>query len=152
MANLSTSGKYAEKLLNGHARPIDDEENAWEGKLGDYIELSFTEPKEIKEVRLTLDSDLNRLTVGATGYVHRKGTVANVSRNMPHVHLPMTLIKTIRAEILNERGEWECVSEITGIKRRVVYLNINRSARAIRIIPTESYGNETVKIFTLDLR
>ena len=151
-ANLSTSGKYAEKLLNGHARPIDDEENAWEGKLGDYIELSFTEPKEIKEVRLTLDSDLNRLTVGATGYVHRKGTVANVSRNMPHVHLPMTLIKTIRAEILNEHGEWECVSEITGIKRRVVYFNINRSARAIRIIPTESYGNETVKIFTLDLR
>ena len=151
-ARLSTNGKYAEKLINGHARPIDDEENAWEGKLGDYIELSFESPEEIKNIRLTLDSDLNRLTVGATGYVHRKGTVANVSRSMPHVHLPETLIKKIRAEVLTEDGRWEKAAELDGIKRRVVYLDINKIARAIRIIPTESYGNETVKIFTLDLR
>lgn len=78
--------------------------------------------------------------------------VANVSRNMPLVHLPETLIKTIRAEILTEDGRWESTTEITGIKRRVVYLNINKTAKAIRIIPTESYGNNNIKIFTLDLR
>ena len=151
-AKITTSGKYAEKLINGHARPIGDEENAWEGALGDYIELDFGEKKDISEIRLTLDSDLNRLTVGATGYVHRKGTVANVSRTMPLVHLPKTLVKTIRAEVLTDDGKWEKALELTDIKRRVVYLKINKKARAVRIIPTESYGNNEIKIFTLDAR
>ena len=151
-AKLSSSGKYAEKLINGHARPIGDEENAWEGKLGDFIELDFGEAKQIDTVRLTLDADLNRQTIGSNGYCDRKCTVANVTRDMPFVHLPKTLIKTVRAEILTDDGSWGLADEVTGIKRRLVYLKIGKKARAVRIIPTESYGNEDVKIFTLDVR
>ena len=151
-AKISTSGKYAEKLINGHARPIGDEENAWEGKIGDFIRLDFGEAKQIDTVRLTLDADLNRKTIGSNGYCDRKCTVANVTRDMPFVHLPKTLIKTVRAEILTEDGRWELADEVTGIKRRLVYLKIGKKARAVRIIPTESYGNEEIKICTLDAR
>ena len=149
---LSTSGMYAEKLINGHARPIGDEENAWVGKLGDYIELTFDSPEKISEIRLTLDSDLNRQTVGADGYVHRKATVANVSRNMPLVHLPKTLISDIRVEVLSENGEWKYAARISDNRRRVAYIRLNETSRAVRIIPEKSYGNEEVRIFTLDVR
>ena len=151
-AKITTSGKYAEKLLNGHARPIGDEENAWVGKCGDYIELSFEKPETVKEVRLTLDSDLNRKTTGSDGYMDRKGTVCNVTRNMPLVHLPKTLLSDIRVEVLTENGEWETAASVTGNKRRVVYLSVNRTTERLRVIPEKSYGNEEIRIFTLDAR
>jgi len=151
-AKITTSGKYAEKLVNGHARPIGDEENAWVGKCGDYIELSFEKPESIKEVRLTLDSDLNRKTTGSDGYMDRKGTVCNVTRNMPLVHLPKTLVSDIRVEVLTEDGRWESTASVKGNRRRVVYLNVNRTAEKLRVIPEKSYGNDEIKIFTLDAR
>ena len=151
-AVISSNGLFAEKLTNGHARPIGTEENAWIGKCGDEIEIRFTEEKYIREVRLTLDSDLNRQTIGANEYMHRKVTLCNVARNTPLVHLPETLVKSIRVEVLENDGTWTLASRLTEIKRRVVYLPVGKTAKAIRIIPEDSYGSEEIKIFTLDAR
>ena len=151
-AQITSNGSFAEKLTNGHARPIGEEENAWVGKCGDYIEVKFGSPEKVREVRLTLDSDLNRKTTGSDGYMDRKGTVCNVTRNMPLVHLPKTLVSDIRVDVQNENGSWECAAKISGNRRRVAYLAVNRTARAIRVIPEKSYGNEEIRIFTLDVR
>ncbi len=151
-AKITSNGKYAEKLVNGHARPIGEEENAWQGRVGDFIEVSFDSPQEIHEIRLTLDSDLNRKTIGADGYLEPKATVCNVSRNMPFVHLPQTLVRDIEVDVLCEDGTWERAYTLCDIKRRVVYLPVNRTTRAVKIIPTSSYGCEEIKIFTLDVR
>lgn len=151
-ATLVSNGKYAEKLTNGHARPIGDEENAWIGKVGDFIELHFADPEEIHQVRLTLDSDLNRTTIGAQGYLEAKATVCNVSRDMPFVHLPQTLVRKMEIYALSEEGEWELVSFADQIKRRVLYLPVNKKTRGIKIVPVSSYGCREVKIFTLDVR
>ena len=151
-AKITTNGKYAEKLTNGHARPIGDEENAWVGSLGDYIELEFDKPEKVNEIRLTLDSDLNRKTIGSNGYMDRKGTVCNVTRDMPLVHLPEALISEIRVDYLTDDGKWESASTLSEIKRRVVYLPVNKTTKAVRVIPLSSYGSQTVKIFTLDAR
>ena len=151
-AKITSNGAYAEKLTNGHARPIGNEENCWIGRCGDYIEARFDTPRAVREVRLTLDSDLNRKTIGANGYVHRKGTVANVSRNMPLVHLPKTLVSDVRVDILTETGEWKSCSKITDNKRRVVYLPVNETTLAVRVIPEKSHGNDEIKIFTFDVR
>ena len=151
-AKISSNGKHPEKLINGHARPIGSEENAWVGKCGDYIQLDFEKPEFVKEVRLTLDSDLNRKTTGSDGYMDRKGTVCNVTRNMPLVHLPKTLVSDIRVEALTENGKWELAAKISGNRRRVAYLSVNKTAKAVRVIPEKSYGNDEIKIFTLDVR
>ena len=82
----------------------------------------------------------------------RKGTVCNVTRNMPLVHLPKTLVSDIRVDVQNENGSWECAAKISGNRRRVAYLAVNRTACAIRVIPEKSYGNEEIRIFTLDVR
>ena len=151
-AHITSGGTYAEKLTNGHARPIDGEENAWVGCVGDPIEFHFDAEEEIREIRLTLDSDLGRKTVGADGYVQEKGTVCNTSRSMPFVHLPKTLVREICAEVLVEDGSWERVSVASQIKRRVVYLPVHKRTRAVRVIPLASYGCEQIKIFTADVR
>ena len=88
-------------------------------------------PEKVEKVRLTLDSDLNRQTVGADGYVHKKGTVANVSRTMPHVHLPKTLVSDLRVDILTDSGEWENAGRISGNRRRVVYIDLNKKTKAV---------------------
>lgn len=151
-ATITTSGRYAEKLTNGHARPIGEEQNAWEGKLGDVIELHFDAPEKLRELRLTLDSDLDRESVGADGYVNAKGTVANIARHMPLVHLPKTLVSDIRVEALNESGEWITVANVCDNRRRVVYVPLDLTASALRVIPEKSHGNRDIRIFTLDVR
>ena len=82
----------------------------------------------------------------------RKGTVCNVTRNMPFVHLPKTLVSDIRVDVLTENGEWETIAKVTDNRRRIVYLDINKTASAVRVIPEKSYGNNEIKIFTLDVR
>ena len=151
-AKISSNGLFAEKLRNGHARPIDYEENAWVGKCGDYIEVRFENAEKVSEVRLTLDSDLNRKTTGSDGYMDRKATVCNVMKNMPLVHLPKTLVSDLRVDILCDDGSWKCAAKITENRRRVVYLKLNEITKAVRIIPEKSYGNDEIKIFTLDVR
>ena len=151
-AKITTDGKYPEKLINGHARPIGGDENAWVGKLNGYIQLSFDNPEKINEIRLTLDSDLNRETIGANGYMNEKVTVCNVSRNMPFVHLPKTLIRDIRIDYMTEDGKWETAYTMKDIKRRVVYIPVNATSKEFRIIPLSSYGNDEINIFTLDAR
>ena len=151
-ATVTSSGQFAEKLTNGHARPIGEEENAWVGKCGDFIEVAFEKPEQVKEVRLTLDADLNRETIGADGYMFRKCTLCNVALNTPLVHLPEVLVKDVRVEITEDGKTWEQAARLTDIKRRVVYLPVGKTAKAVRIIPESSYGSETIKIFTLDVR
>jgi hypothetical protein len=151
-ARITSDGLFPEKLINGHARPILDEENAWIGKCGDTIEVALEKQAYIREIRLTLDSDLNRETIGANGYMHRKCTLCNVARNTPLVHLPEALIKDLRVEISDDGKTWYVASRLTDIKRRVVYLPVGKTAKTVRVIPEASYGNETVRIFTLDVR
>jgi len=151
-ATITSNGKYSEKLVNGCARPIGEEENAWIGRIGDPIELSFDAPEEVRELRLTLDSDLDRKTIGANGYMDEKGTVCNVSRAMPLVHMPRTLVRELAVYVLGADGEWELAASLADIKRRVVYLPVNRTTRALRVVPVSSYGNDEIKIFTLDAR
>ena len=151
-ASITSCGKYVEKLTNGHARPIGEEENAWRGSVGDYIELRYDAPEEIREIRLTLDSDLNRKTIGADGYLEPKATVCNVSREMPLVHFPKTMVRKMEVYVLSEAGEWELLSLVDNIKRRVLYLPVNKRTRGIKIIPVSSYGCKEIKIFTLDVR
>ncbi|MBR5868119.1 MAG: FAD-dependent oxidoreductase, partial [Clostridia bacterium] len=151
-AAISSGGLFTEKLTNGHARPLGEEENAWIGKCGDPIEISFEDPEYVREVRLTLDSDLNRETIGADGYMHRKCTLCNVALDTPFVHLPHTLVKDLRVDISEDGEIWTQVTRLTDIKRRVVYLSVDKTAKALRIVPESSYGRDLIRIFTLDVR
>jgi len=150
-AEIRTTGKYPERLINGINRKRGDDENAWEGKCGDEILIDFKKAVELREMRITLDSDLNRLTVGAGGYVKNKPTVSNTSRTMPFVHLPETLVKDMDVTLSLDGGEERTVF-LRGIKRRLVTVAINERVKAIKLVPVSTYGAELVRIFSLNVK
>lgn len=86
------------------------------------------------------------------GYMFRKCTLCNVAINMPFVHLPETLVKDLRVEVSEDGETWCDADSLTDIKRQVVYVSVGKTAKAVRTIPEASYGKETIKIFTLDMR
>ena len=151
-AKVTTSGSFAEKLFNGNCRPIGDEENAWVGKPGDFIELRFDTPERVETVNLILDSDLNRDTVGAGNYVKRKSTLCNIMRDMPLVHLPETLISDMKLEVLSEGGEWEERKGLSKNRKRLAKIPLGETVLGIRLTPVSTYGKKKVRIFSLNLK
>ncbi len=150
-AAVKSSGKNAELLFNGHHRKIGDAENAWEGKAGDTIELRFNSAYYVKELRLVADSDLNRLTIGAGGYVKNKPTVSNTSRSMPQVHLPETLLRELDVELILEDGSYETI-HVKDNRRRLVIVPIGKRISGVKLTPVSTYGAEIVKLFSLNVK
>ncbi|MBO5879190.1 MAG: FAD-dependent oxidoreductase [Clostridia bacterium] len=151
-ATVTTSARFAEKLFNGHNRPIGDEENAWVGKCGDFIMMSFAGETYVDEIAITFDSDLNRETIGAGGYVTNSSTLCNRTVNMPFVHLPETLVKDMKIEYLDENGLWQNTDGISENKRRLVKFKLQKKVLAIKLTPVSTYGKETVRIFGINLK
>ena len=150
-ARIETTGSFAEKLRNGAERPIGDEENAWVGKSGDTIDVFFDEASEISRIRMVFDSDLNREHIGGGGYMDRKATLCNVKRDTPLVHLPTTLVKSVRV-FVSEDGE--NFSEIGGLRenrRRLAYVPIGRRVCAVRLLIDETHGDSEIRIFSVDV-
>ena len=122
-------------------------ENLWIGNKGDYIEFVFHEPQYIKELRIIFDSDLNR------------NYVECLNRNfqqMPHIYplgetrfrLPETLIKKFKIEVCNENNE---VSEKSYENHlRFVTIEVNQTAKWIRLIPEETWGADSFRIFSVE--
>ena len=150
-AKITTDGKYIDRLINGHHRKIGENENAWEGICGNSIELKLDCARDVKEIRLVADSDLNRLTIGAGAYVKNKPTISNTSRTMPFVHLPETLIRDLKVEVYLEDGSMLDAS-VENNKRRLIIIPIGKKIVGIKLTPVSTYGAEIVKIFSLNVK
>lgn len=141
-AALSAEGGNPEPLRNGMDRPIDDHDNAWTGKPGQWLEYRFNNPQKLSKTRVVFDSDLNR-----------------GPRNMPAIFklgqalrkVPESLVKSFRIDA-EVNGTWTTAVEINDNHQRLVNLNLNIKAAAIRLIPLETWGAEDVRIFAWDVR
>ena len=151
-ATISTSGIGAVNLLNGYDRKIGDNENCWQGKPGDSITVSFENSQHIDELRFVFDSDLNRRTNGDSTWLAVKSTMANYPLNQEPVHLPETLVKDFRVELMDENGEIILLKEIINNRQRLVKLSVNKKCGGFRITPLSTYGCEEVRIFSINAR
>lgn len=148
-AQIMTNGEHAELLINGHERQIGEETNCWRGKAGDYIEIRFDQSQWVEQVRIVLDSDLDRKTIGGGNYLPQKATIANVPANLQPVHVPETLVKDMRIEVMDENGKYETVVEILENHQRIITPAIGRECRGIRMIPLSTHGSDGVNIFSV---
>lgn len=150
-AVISSNGKDAELLINGHERPIGNDTNCWKGNVGNYIEIKFDKHKYINELRIVLDSDLDRKTIGCCGYVPEKPTIANIPLELHPVHTPETLVKDIRVELVNESGFYKTFAEIKDNYQRIINVNINTECYGIRITPLSTHGCDTINIYSVSV-
>ena len=132
-------------LINGHDR---GEGNFWTGKAGDTIEITFDKEYELSEIRIILDSDLDRKTVGAQGCLPEKPTLANYPLGQPTVHIPETLVRELRIETTD--GATIC--HMTDNHQRLLIIPAKVRCGGIRIIPISTHGADAVNIFSVDVR
>jgi hypothetical protein len=129
-------------VLNGYDRTIGDDLNAWTAKMGDTLEFRWEESVSIGRMRLVFDSDLSR--------EHDRNMVSYYSLDIEPMSVPPEMVKKFTVERQTGDGEWEVVVDEKNNYQRLVWIEENLVTSGIRIIPRESWGNETVKVFSVD--
>jgi len=142
-AELTASESDPEPLRNGIDRPIGDNDNGWIGKLDSWIQYSFNEPKNIKQVRLIFDSDLNRKNMALR---------CCYPLNIEPYRVPKTIIKKFKIETQTETGKWEAVFSEDNNYQRLVCISISICTKAIRFIPQAAWSSENAHLFAFDVR
>ena len=132
-------------LIDGHDRGAD---SCWTGKIGESVEIRFAEKTAIGEIRIILDSDLDRKTVGAEGNLPEKPTLANYPLDQPTVHVPQTIVKDLTVETLDGTQ----LAKIEGNYQRLLIIPTDAVCTGIRITPTATHGTETVRIFSVNVK
>ena len=142
-AELTASEGDPEPLRNGLDRPIGGEDNGWTGSLGSsWVQYTFDGPRRVRGLRFVFDSDLNRR-----------------EKNMPHyypfpiepVGVPETMTRAFRAEALGEDGGWHVVARVENNYQRLVRLDVDVQASAIRFVPEGTWGAERAHLFAWDV-
>ena len=151
-AEITTDGKDASAIINGFDRKIGENENCWTGKVGNSIQIKFAKEECITEIAITLDSDLNRTTIGDETSIKNKNTVSNIPLDLKPVHTPTTLVKEMKIEYITSDGETKELAVVSDNYQRVVSLKVNQSCCGIKITPLSTHGCEEVRIFSVTIK
>jgi len=141
-AALTASQGDPEPLRNGLDRPVGGDDNGWRGTPGAWVEYRFTAARQLRRLRFTFDSDLNRT---------EKNQPSCYPLEMPAYGVPSVMIRDFRIEALDHAGEWMVVAQVTNNYQRLVRLEIAVTTTAIRFIPEATWGAPTVHVFAWDI-
>ena len=146
-AQLSASEGDPEPLRNGidramHGAPIGDAYNGWVARKGASVEYRFAELQPVGVSRLVFDSHLNRTGQNMPCAYPLQAEPANV---------PPTMVRAFRIEAEDADGRWAVVHRESDNYQRLVRISMDLTARAVRLIPEETWGSDEVRLFAWDL-
>ena len=118
---------------------------------GHSVEYRFPTPSSVESVHVTFDSDLNRETLPGDRCEREHATRANVPKDAPEFHLPLTLCRSFRLEMDTPEGT-QTLLDITANATRAYHVPIRRpDVTALRLIPLSNYGEGThTRVFSFD--
>ena len=141
-AKIETSdGADAGDVRNGYDRVIGENENAWNAKIGDSIQLTWDEPVAVAKIRLVFDSDLCRPTHNMVSYY---------KLDVEPYRVPAELVKKYRVQTRDAAGAWSDHVVEENNYQRLVWVPIGAETSGIRVVVDESWGNDTVRVFAID--
>ncbi len=150
-AEITADGVDApERLINGVERNF--EENGIAIEAGKSIVVDFGKIAKCDMVRIVLDSDLNRETTCDGDHMNEKATVANIPLNLPKVHLPGFMAKEITVEFMDDAGNWNDLAKISENRKRLIKIEKEFSAKAVKITFNEAWDGKTVNVFSVDVK
>ena len=142
-AELKASSGDPEPLRNGMERPVDNNDNCWEGSTGDWVEYSFNRVEQIGRIRIVFDSNLNR-----TPY----NMVAKYPLHMTHFSPPETLISGFHIEAENDSGKTIEIFRTGNNYQRLFRMQLPFAARRVRLYIDAVCGCGNKKIFSFDIK
>jgi len=137
------AGDGAERLLDGWDRDRENESHAFHGAPGNGIEFCWNDPAQIAGARIVFDSNLQLHKRMPCTYPHRENGKCAV---------PKSLVKAFRIEVLENGGrEWRTVFRETDNYQRLVCVPLaGVRARALRLVPEETWGDPEARIFSFE--
>jgi hypothetical protein len=148
-ARLTASSGDPEPLRNGVDRPVGDKANGWSAPLGGaWVQYEFDAPADLRHLRFVFDSDLNR-----------NGPRGACRRNIPCFYplhpelraLPPTLLRTFRVEARDAAGAWRELLRVEENHQRLVRIETNVRATALRLLPQATWGGAEARLFAWDV-
>lgn len=151
-AELTLDGAYTAALEN--LRDGNDRENVFICEAGQQILCRFRTPRQITEVRIVFDSDLDRQTLPGSQTERRHMTRCNLLPDSPVMHLPSTLCSDFILEGLDETGSPVITKKTTNNLHRLVKLPLHgRKLSALRLTPLAAHaGGTQMRLFSLDVQ
>ena len=134
-AHLTSSSGDPEPVRDGWNRTIGTDDHAWVIRQGEWIAYSFDEPMLVKEVRLVLDSALQR-------NVQLSHLVDDDQLTTPPPELP----RKIRLEGLID-GQWKTLYQDSNQHQRLLILGVNKVVKGIRFSVEETWGGLHSRLF-----
>ncbi len=141
-------------LRDGHDRPDTETSHLWTGPLGSVIEIRLDRPAPIRQIRMVFDSDLERETLPEGERRLHRPMEAIYRLDQPVLHLPHTLIRSWRLELVGTDGSTELIAGEERNSRRLVLLRPERpwpEAAAVRLSLLESWGCAEARLFSFDV-
>lgn len=118
------------------------EENCWVGGEGDTVEYCFDGERDVREIRLVFDNDMNR-------------KYHNMPCNYPLVQkkfkLPRTLIRAYRIEGIDDEGR-KFTLYVENNHQRFVKHRVEWRVSSLRFVPLATHGCEEFRLFDFEIR
>lgn len=132
----------AEILRSGIDRETDGTTcNQYIGGKNEKVYYRYTEPVYISEVRIIFNSRLER---------EYDNMPASYPLVQPDYKMPETLVKKFQLYIRTEEGT-SLLYETDANFKRMVKIPVNRMAEEVILIPEETWGDEKIRIFAMDI-
>jgi len=119
-ATLRASQGDPEPIRDGITRPVGEDSHGWAYGMGDWVEVAFDAPRQIREIQLVLDSDLSANI--AMSY-HRGDDQLTTP--------PATLPRSFRIEAL-QNGVWRTLWSEADNHQRLVRYALDETVEGIR--------------------
>jgi len=142
-ADLSASGGDPEPLRSGIDRPIGEEENAWRGAVGSWAEYRFAGTSKVSEARFVFESDLDPKP---------RATRCNYPLDAAPMRVHPGMTKDFRIEAQGADGDWRSVAEVKSNYQRLVRVPLDVETAALRFVPEATWGADTVRVYSWDVR
>lgn len=139
-------------LNNGIDRPLSGVDNGWTGRIGAWVQYTFSRVTPVKKIRMIFDSDLNRTECHGNPIMARYPMLCNKTYDMPDFGFPKTMVQDFIIEYLDENDEWKLLKHVENNYQRLVVLNCNVNSLAVRFTANKTWGWEKVHLFAFDVR
>ena len=156
VSSLSLDGvlsgvKDCNLLRNGKDRNLSNEENKAKFTFGESATYSFSEPVDVKAVKIVFDSDLTRTTFDMHDCEKHHSMRSNILVDSPLMHMPKTLVKSYSLELTLSDGSKKLIQEKENKKRNVLIF-VKDKLRALKLTVYENWGEQkTSGVFTFEL-
>jgi hypothetical protein len=108
-----------------------------------WVQYTFATRQPVREIRLVMDSDLNRADTNMLAWhpleVELVGT-------------PKTMVRMFRIEATDGDGNWSVIAREENNYQRLVRIHVDVEARAVRFVPEQTWGAEKAHLFAFEVR